>query len=104
MIDGSGDVVVTVPKQRWLAWLAEGDLPGDPVEESGRWDFYLGGARPPYRAGARCYVVAWGRLRGYAPMVAPPDPGHRAIVRGGGAVACTIPGTLNGLGAAPLER
>jgi hypothetical protein len=56
----------------------------------------MGGALPPYKPGARCYVVAWGRLRGYAPMVPRPRAGHQAIVRGGGAVACTTPDAWSG--------
>ena len=97
-LDDTGDVVVTVPQDRWLQWLVEGDLPGDPSEEAGTWDFYAGNNRslPAHKPGARCYVVAWGRLRGYAPMVPPPRHGHRAFVREGGAVACTIPEPIKG--------
>jgi hypothetical protein len=95
MSDDTGDVVVTVPKDRWLQWLAEGDLPGDPPEESASWDFYLS-STPPYTPGARCYVVAWGRLRGYAPMQPPQRVGHKAIVRSDGAVPCTVPFPIRG--------
>lgn len=88
------DIVVTVPKGLWLQWLGEGDLPGDPIEEVGEWDFYLGGAVPGgLSADARCYVVAHGMLRGYAPIVrvdrADRQPGG-SLVRGGGAVAVTL--------------
>ena len=93
--DDTGDVVVTVPQNRWLQWLAEGDLPGDPPEESALWDFFVGERVPTFKPGARCYVIAWGMLRGYAPMVQSPRQG-RAIVRGGEAVACTIDGKIQG--------
>ncbi len=96
LVDPLGDVVVTIPQGRWLQWLAEGDLPGDPPAESTRWSFYLGGGVPRSKPGARCYVVAWGRLRGYAPIVASPGPGDRSIDRAGGAVACTIPELIPG--------
>lgn len=86
------DVVVTVPKERWLQWLAEGDLPGDPPEESASWDFYLGSGLPKTTGpGSRCYVVAHGMLRGYAPLVEVVRQGRGgSLVRGGGAVAVTL--------------
>ncbi len=89
------DVVVTVPKPRWLNWLAEGDLPGDPPEESTDWGFFLGGGMPaaalPVGTEIRCYVVAHGHLRGYAPIVRVHREGKGgAFVRRGGAVACTL--------------
>lgn len=102
------DVVVTVPQRLWRAWLDEGDLPGDPPSGQ-RWAYWCGGSVPFFAgpvcghefglcllevpAGARCYVVAFGRLRGWAPLVhvaIRPDGRLAAFIREGGAVACTI--------------
>ena len=91
------DVVVTVPKDRWGEWLAEGDLAGQrgPGEEYG---FYIGGRRPAIQAGERVYIVAHGRLRGHAPLVHQDwwDMASGALIRKGGAVAVTIPGPVRG--------
>ncbi len=92
------DLVVTVPKERWDRWLAEGDLPGEPW--TGREHrFWIGWRKPgPWRAGDRVYVVARGRVRGYAPLVRverEPVRGY-GLVRGGGAVAVTIPQEVRG--------
>lgn len=89
------DYVVTVPKHLWWDWIAEGDLPGDaPTGED--WAFYQGGSPPAefthgVHRDARLYVVAHGRLRGYAPItrVVLTERGF-AFCRGGAAVACTI--------------
>lgn len=94
---GVRDIMVTVPMGLWPRWLAEGGLPGDPPEESGHWDFAVGPTMPmPLKVGARVYVVAHGMLRGYALLVGTSDrdDGRRGgcLVRGGGAVACTIRG------------
>jgi hypothetical protein len=63
------DVVVTVPKRLWTEWIEEGDLPGD--EDSGdTYAFSLWGVPPTIDPGERVYVVAHGKLRGYAPLVA----------------------------------
>src|SRR5689334_8032348 len=55
------------------------------------------GDRPPIATGERVYVVAHGRLRGYAPLV---ELGHGpkgwSLIRGGGAAAVTISGTIRG--------
>jgi hypothetical protein len=91
------DVVVTVPKRLWSAWIDEGDLPGE--EESGcEYAFYLGGPRPEIHAGERVYVVAHGKVRGYAPLVRfEYGIGTRyALIRSGSAVACTIPDPVTG--------
>ena len=91
------DVVVTVSKPVWLSWLAEGDLPGEAAAEE--WALYYGSGAsrrkpsPPtsLAPGDRVYVVAWGLLRGYAPLVRIESTSHGyALVRGGGAVACTL--------------
>lgn len=87
------DVVARVPKTAWLNWLAEGDWPGEPATE--RWGFSVG--RPvtkAYATAERCYVVAWGQVRGYAPLVSPEGNEVAAFVRGGGAVAMTVPGLV----------
>lgn len=91
------DVVVTIPKARWLEWISEGDIPG------ARWSGTRYGYRirlnglPSIEAGERVYVVAHGKLRGYAPLMyvdVRGVPGSSMydveLVRGGGAVAVTI--------------
>jgi hypothetical protein len=121
------DVVVTVPKSMWADWLLEGELPGQDrwdcffcppyagdcrvchgtgelTPSDTRWHFYLGGHAPKDAAsGDRVYVVAHGRLRGYAPLLRiERDPeedlyGPRfSFVRGGGAEALTIPDPIRG--------
>ena len=99
------DVVVTVPKdfthpyvpgaRGLVAWLGEGDAPGEP--ESGiDWEFLIGGDAPDIRPGERVYVVCEGRLVGYSPLtgiVVEPRWGGgncTSLIRRGGAVACTI--------------
>jgi len=102
------DVVVTVPKnfthpsapgkKGLAAWLAEGDPPGS--EWSGdEWEFSTWGPTPDIKPGERVYVVCEGRLVGYAPLtelVAGGGWGTVVFVRGGGAVACTIPEPVTG--------
>lgn len=115
------DVVVTVPKGFWGAWLSEGDLPGQKefgcylcegqddlctlCMGTGRlktgqveWDFYLGHANPPkIDIGERVYIVAHGLLRGYAPLVGlRHGSGGWSLVRKGGAVAVTIEDPVRG--------
>ena len=66
--------------------------------------FTMGGAsHPQIVPEERVYIVAHGRLRGYAPFVYFDDgerfggrPGSWALVRRGQAVACTIPGPVRG--------
>lgn len=84
------DVVLRVPQQFWLNWLAEGDHPGDEPTET--WGFSAGNV-PVLPPGSRCYVTCYGLVRGYAPVVAPEPGGPRvAFLRRGGAVAVTVPG------------
>jgi hypothetical protein len=88
------DVVVTVPQALWTAWLAEGDLPDEPAEYESH--FWIGNLLPDIRPGDRVYIVAWGRLRGYAPLLRVEPfcqlrPSTACLVRSAGAVACTIP-------------
>ena len=97
------DVVVTVPKWFWLEWIAEGDAAGDPPTGE-QWDYTTGGATPRIVPGDRVYIVAHGKLRGYAPLVAlhitPPsrERPHQSIsfIRGGGALAVTIDTAIPG--------
>lgn len=96
------DVVVTVPKHLWLDWILEGDAVGEP-ETGEEWGFFTSGPKPTLGPGERVYVVAHGRLRGYAPLSAlefTPGPGGAfgqvAFGRRGGAVAVTIPEAIRG--------
>lgn len=92
------DLVVTCPKGFWLEWIAEGDPAGTPASGT-EWGWYLGGHRPPINFGDRLYVVAWGRLRGFAPVTVLRPVGGRnqwCICRRGSAVAVTIPETIPG--------
>ena len=93
------DVVVTVPKARWSDWIAEGDLPNE------RWSGYEShfwvSSIPNIKAGERVYIVAHGKLRGYAPLVRIEsscvlNPRMSCLVRRGGAVAITIPEPIRG--------
>ena len=84
------DLVVTVPKDLWADWIDEGDAVGEP-ETGEEWGFFLSGPRPDIRPGERLYIVAWGLVRGYAPVTAVERiDGQWAIGRRGGAVAVTI--------------
>lgn len=100
------DVVVTVPKGKWEEWLTEGDL-ADGTEAPADWEglseygytFGAGAHVPDIQIGERLYVVAHGKLRGYAPLreidTENPErfggqPGGFALVRRGGAVAVTV--------------
>ena len=90
------DLVCTVPRNLWWNWLDEGDVAGTPATGL-VWDFYLGTNRPPIEPGERLYIVAWDRLRGYAPVTGVVrTPRGWAIQRRGGAVAVTIPETIRG--------
>lgn len=93
------DCVVTVPQRLWAAWLAEGDLPGQPAEYESH--FFIPRPLPRVERGARVYIVAWGRLRGYAPLVRVEArcqlrPASACLVRADGAVACTLPTPIRG--------
>lgn len=87
------DLVVTVPKDIWFEWIAEGDAVGEP-ESGEEWAYWVSKAKPPAEPGDRLYIVAWGMLRGYAPItrVAQTPDGRWGICRKGGAVACTVKG------------
>ena len=95
------DVVVTVPKGMWEDWIDEGDLPGE--GPSGyRSHFWLWGSRlPTMRPGDRVYIVAHGRLRGFAPLVGMERhcelrPTMGCLMRDGDAVALTIADPIRG--------
>lgn len=86
------DVVVTVPQSRWAAWVGEGDLPGAEAEYESH--FMFAGPIPKVELGDRVYIVAWGLVRGYAPLVAVEercslDPRRHCFLREGGAEAVT---------------
>jgi hypothetical protein len=95
------DVVVTVPKQIWYDWVAEGDSVGVPYSGE-TWGFFTSGMKPNIALGERVYIVAHGRLRGYAPLtklVFEPVGGafgRVAFGRQGGAVAVTIDRPIRG--------
>ncbi len=93
------DVVVTVPKHRWREWIAEGDLPGEPW--SGKASYFGVTGWPDIKSGERVYIVAHGKLRGYAPLVSvlrTPEPTYEPtyLVRHFGAVAVTIDEPIRG--------
>ena len=101
------DVVVTCPKTRWHEWLAEGGLPGETVLNGTAYYWFGRGSVPRIAVGELVYVVAHGHLRGYAPLVRIEYRGNRppswwwpeadwALVREGGAVACTIAQSIRG--------
>lgn len=95
------DVVVTVPKGLWQEWLAEGDLPGD-LRDPWRSHFWI--AKQPLPecvVGDRVYIVAHGRLRGYAPLVGIETtcklrPERACLMREGGAVAVSVSQPIRG--------
>lgn len=91
------DVVVTVPLAFGLRhWVEEGDPAGEPWSGT-EWGFYLGGNTPRIAPGERVYVVYNGKLRGYSPLIRIERVnGKFALVRGGGAVACTIDRPIRG--------
>lgn len=94
------DVVLTVPKNLWNEWLAEGDLPGEPPKF--RSHFWINKhSIPDVRRGDRVYIVAHGKLRGYSPLVGVEHhcklrPSRACLMREGGAVAITIPDPIIG--------
>jgi hypothetical protein len=64
------DVVVTCPMDRWAGWIAEGQLPGQGWDGETDYHWFGRGYRPNIVPGERVYIVAHGKLRGYAPLVA----------------------------------
>ncbi len=93
------DVVVTVPKRLWESWKSEGDLPGQEAEYESH--FWVNAMTSLCKPGDRVYVVAHGRLRGYAPLVRSErscqlNPSRSCLVREGGAAAVTIDEPIRG--------
>jgi hypothetical protein len=93
------DVVVTVPKGMWEEWIEEGDLPGEEAEFESH--FWLGGALPKMEFGDRVYIVAHGKLRGFAPLIEIERrcrlrPSVGCLLRHGDAEAVTIPEPIRG--------
>lgn len=87
------DLVGTCPMGFWNEWIAEGDAAGDP-ETGEEWGWYTEHSyRSLIKPGDRFYVVAHGMLRGWAPVLGMQGG---AIVRKGGAIACTIPEPIPG--------
>ena len=107
------DVVVTVsknfkhpasPGEKGLAaWIREGDA-ADEKWSGKEWYFTTYGVLPSIIPGERVYIVCEDRLRGYAPLIRCLYDRSRfkngrapiAFIRGGGAVAVTIPGKITG--------
>ena len=62
------DLVGTCPMGKWEDWIAEGDAAGEP-DTGKEWAWYT--FHPldwKIEVGDRFYIVAHGRLRGYAPV------------------------------------
>lgn len=93
------DLVGTCPKGFWKEWIAEGDAVGTPLSGE-EWDWYTSHSLiTKIEPGDRFYIVAHGRLRGWAPVTRVNRPLMRAggsICRRGGAVACTLPWPIPG--------
>jgi len=94
------DLVGTCPKGFWHEWISEGDAAGDPYTGE-EWGWYTNNRMAALiKPGDRFYVVAWGRLRGWAPVTHLVKPGldHHGwcICRRGDAVACTIEAPIAG--------
>lgn len=99
------DVVVTVPQRLWSEWLDEGCLPnGDGTDSDSEYmafHFWLQRPLPDIKPNERVYIVAHGRLRGYAPLVGIEQrcrlrASMGCLVRRGGAVAVTIDRPIRG--------
>lgn len=81
------DLVGTCPKDFWDEWIAEGDAAGD-LDTGEEWGWYTESPiAQSIHPGDRFYVVAHGKLRGYAPVT---RVQNGCICRRGGAVAVTL--------------
>jgi hypothetical protein len=92
-----GDLVVTCPAPFFPDWIAEGDAAGDPYTGE-EWGWFTR-IRPSIEPGERLYVVACGKLRGYAPVTRVAFSDHHGlwvICRRGGAMAMTIEQPIQG--------
>lgn len=87
------DLVGTCPKDFWEEWIAEGDAAGEPASGE-EWGWYTAARMAEnIKPGDRFYVVAHGKLRGWAPVTrlqVSPLRESFVICREGGGVACTI--------------
>jgi len=94
------DIVVTVPREQWAAWLAEGDLAGAKAPyKRVAWPFRLRGCeRPPVFEGERVYILSHWRIRGYAIASCGPAQhgGYWYVWRHPWARAVTIDETIRG--------
>ncbi len=94
------DLVGTCPKDFWEEWIREGDAAGDALPLTGEeWSWYTKHSLARLaKPGDRFYVVAHGKLRGWAPVTRLGNLGLEGweICRRGGAVACTIPQAIPG--------
>jgi hypothetical protein len=86
----------------WLDWIDEGDAAGDPYTGE-EWGWFTRAPRAAtIKPGDRFYVVAHGKLRGWAPVTrvampeGPQDDSGYCICRRGDAVACTVPFAIPG--------
>lgn len=92
------DLVGTCPKDFWEQWIAEGDAASVngvvyPSITGEEWSWYTRHSLArDINPGERFYVVAHGKLRGWAPVTRVGVIDYRSyeICRRGGAVACTI--------------
>ena len=94
------DLVATCPKGFWKEWMAEGDCAGDTSTQDTAYAWQTRHRlAEKIREGDRFYVVAHGKLRGYAvvcEVVSPHSDELIYIYRDGGAVAVTLPITIKG--------
>lgn len=98
---GCPDCLWSGPRGAWIGHL----WPGFPdskcvlAETPLEWEFFLGENAPKIEPGERVYVVAHGRLRGYAPLIRVDFPSYSrrcGLVRGEGGVAVTIDHPIKG--------
>ena len=90
-----------MPQDIWDEWLEEGDCAGDPDTGTGYSWLTRSGLATYIKPGDRFYIVAHGKLRGYAIVDRVErnfydDIFYWEIIRGGGAVACTIASPIRG--------
>jgi hypothetical protein len=88
------DLVGICPKTFWEEWIAEGDAADGGPWTGEEWSWYTRSrTAKKITPGDRFYVVAHGKLRGYAPVVRVEwiqDIASFAIIRHGGGVSVTI--------------
>ena len=94
------DLVGTCPKDFWNEWIEEGDPAGSPYSGE-EWGWYTKDRLATnISPGDRFYVVAHGKLRGFAPVTRIEDRyatgGGHVICRRGDAVAVTIDEPITG--------